>query len=63
MTRLDENRGKLQLARKANVDITAVSNLAIWGNHSATQYPDFYNAKDQRQAGDGHDQRRSVVAE
>jgi malate dehydrogenase len=45
MTRLDENRGKLQLARKANVDIAAVSNLGIWGNHSATQYPDFYNAK------------------
>lgn len=45
MTRLDENRAKLQLARKANVDVTTVSNLAIWGNHSATQYPDFYNAK------------------
>jgi len=44
MTRLDENRAKSQLARKASVDITAVSNLAIWGNHSATQYPDFYNA-------------------
>jgi len=45
MTRLDENRAKSQLARKANVDVTAVSNLGIWGNHSATQYPDFYNAK------------------
>src|SRR3954465_14786873 len=45
MTRLDENRAKSQLAKKAGVDITAVSNLAIWGNHSATQYPDFYNAK------------------
>lgn len=45
MTRLDENRGKSQLAKKAGVDVTAVSNLAIWGNHSATQYPDFYNAK------------------
>lgn len=45
MTRLDENRGKAQLAKKAGVDITAVSNLAIWGNHSATQYPDFYNAR------------------
>ncbi len=45
MTRLDENRAKLQLARKANVAVEAVSNLAIWGNHSATQYPDFYNAK------------------
>ncbi|HWI58832.1 MAG TPA: malate dehydrogenase [Bacillota bacterium] len=45
MTRLDENRAKSQLAKKAGVDITAVSNVAIWGNHSATQYPDFYNAK------------------
>ena len=45
MTRLDENRAKLQLARKANVAVEAVSNLVIWGNHSATQYPDFYNAK------------------
>jgi malate dehydrogenase len=45
MTRLDENRAKAQLARKAGTDITAVSNVAVWGNHSATQYPDFYNAK------------------
>src|SRR5213595_3695133 len=45
MTRLDENRAKAQLARKAGVDITAVTNVAIWGNHSATQYPDFYNTK------------------
>ena len=45
MTRLDENRAKAQLAKKAGVDVTAVSNVAIWGNHSATQYPDFYNAR------------------
>ena len=45
MTRLDENRAKHQLAAKAGLDVTAVSNLAIWGNHSATQYPDFFNAK------------------
>jgi len=45
MTRLDENRAKAQLAKKAGVDFTAVTNLAVWGNHSATQYPDFYNAK------------------
>tara|TARA_Y100001934_G_scaffold282100_2_gene394400 strand:- start:227 stop:1216 length:990 start_codon:yes stop_codon:yes gene_type:complete len=45
MTRLDENRAKSQLAQKAAVDVTEVSNLTIWGNHSATQYPDFYNAK------------------
>lgn len=45
MTRLDENRAKSQLAKKAGVDVTSVTNLVIWGNHSATQYPDFYNAK------------------
>ena len=45
MTRLDENRAKAQLAQKAGVDITAVSNMTIWGNHSSTQYPDFYNAR------------------
>jgi malate dehydrogenase len=45
MTRLDENRAKSQLARKAEVDVTAVTNVTIWGNHSSTQYPDFYNAK------------------
>lgn len=44
MTRLDENRAKAQLATKAGVDVTSVTNMAIWGNHSATQYPDFYNA-------------------
>jgi malate dehydrogenase len=45
MTRLDENRAKSQLGRKAGVEVTAVSNMTIWGNHSATQYPDFYNAR------------------
>lgn len=45
MTRLDENRAKSQLAQKAKVDTTAVTNVTIWGNHSSTQYPDFYNAK------------------
>jgi len=45
MTRLDENRAKAQLAQKAGADITNVTNMTIWGNHSATQYPDFYNAK------------------
>jgi malate dehydrogenase len=45
MTRLDENRAKSQLAQRAGVDVTQVSNVAIWGNHSATQYPDFYNAR------------------
>src|SRR3982074_3224849 len=45
MTRLDENRAKAQLAHKAGVAVTKVTNMTIWGNHSATQYPDFYNAK------------------
>jgi malate dehydrogenase len=50
MTRLDENRAKAQLAHKAGVEVTAVTNMTIWGNHSATQYPDFYNAKINRRA-------------
>jgi malate dehydrogenase len=45
MTRLDENRAKSQLAVKAGTHVSSVSNLAIWGNHSSTQYPDFYNTK------------------
>ena len=45
MTRLDENRAKSQLAKRAGVDVTAITNVTIWGNHSATQYPDFYNAR------------------
>jgi malate dehydrogenase len=45
MTRLDENRAKTQLAKKAGVEVDSVTNLAIWGNHSATQFPDFANAK------------------
>src|ERR1700746_1255627 len=45
MTRLDENRARAQLARKAGVEIIRVTNMTIWGNHSSTQYPDFYNAK------------------
>src|SRR6266487_5303064 len=45
MTRLDENRARAQLAHKAGVEITQVTNMTIWGNHSATQYPDFYNAR------------------
>ena len=45
MTRLDENRAKSQLAKKAGVDVTEVSRLGVWGNHSATQYPDFTNAR------------------
>ena len=45
MTRLDENRAKSQLADKAGCHNSDVTNLCIWGNHSATQYPDYTNAK------------------
>src|SRR5579864_9151513 len=45
MTRLDENRARSQLAQKANVPVAAISNVAIWGNHSTTQYPDARNAR------------------
>jgi malate dehydrogenase len=45
MTRLDENRAKGQLAKQAGVPVSSVTNLAIWGNHSATQFPDFANAR------------------
>ncbi len=44
MTRLDQNRAETQLAKKAGVPVEDVKNLAIWGNHSATQFPDFANA-------------------
>jgi malate dehydrogenase len=44
MTRLDENRAKGQLAAKAGVQVAEVSNLAVWGNHSATQFPDYGHA-------------------
>ncbi|MFI3243969.1 MAG: malate dehydrogenase [Akkermansia sp.] len=45
MTMLDELRAKSQLAAKAGVHSSAVTNMCIWGNHSATQYPDYTNAK------------------
>jgi malate dehydrogenase len=45
MTRLDENRAKTQLALKADAHWREVSNMAIWGNHSSTLYPDFLNAR------------------
>jgi malate dehydrogenase len=45
MTRLDENRAVSQLAIKAGRPVASVTGMAIWGNHSATQFPDFYHAK------------------
>ncbi|MBZ0165854.1 MAG: malate dehydrogenase [Candidatus Omnitrophica bacterium] len=44
MTMLDQNRAYAQIAAKAGVPVTAVNNIAIWGNHSATQFPDIYHA-------------------
>jgi malate dehydrogenase len=44
MTRLDQNRARSALARRAGVPVTDVKNVAIWGNHSNTQFPDFANA-------------------
>ena len=45
LSKLDENRARAQLAHKAGVSIRSVTNMTIWGTHSSTQYPDFYNAK------------------
>lgn len=45
MSRLDENRAKTQLAQKAGVHVSKVERMIIWGNHSSTQYPDFFNAR------------------
>jgi malate dehydrogenase len=44
MTRLDQNRAETQIAKKAGTGVAGVKNLAIWGNHSSTQFPDFTNA-------------------
>jgi malate dehydrogenase len=45
MTRLDHNRALAQVAAKAEVPVSDVTNMTIWGNHSATQYPDLFNAQ------------------
>ncbi|ANC31044.1 malate dehydrogenase [Isoptericola dokdonensis] len=45
MTRLDHNRALSQVAHKAGVPVSEVRRLAIWGNHSATQYPDLFHAE------------------
>jgi malate dehydrogenase len=45
MMRLDENRAKSQLAKRADVPTRTVTNLAVWGNHSTTQFPDFFHAR------------------
>jgi len=45
MTRLDENRAQQQLAIKAGTQVSQVTNMTVWGNHSSTMYPDAYNAR------------------
>jgi len=45
MTRLDHNRAKAQLATKVGVTVNDITNMTIWGNHSATQYPDLFHCK------------------
>ena len=45
MTRLDQNRAMTQLAKKAGAPVGDVTNLAVWGNHSPSMYPDVFNAK------------------
>ena len=45
MTRLDHNRAMTQIAQKTGKDVTEVTKMTIWGNHSATQYPDLFNAE------------------
>jgi malate dehydrogenase len=45
MVRLDHNRAIAQLAKKTGADVSEISNMTIWGNHSTTQYPDLVNAK------------------
>jgi malate dehydrogenase len=53
MTRLDQNRAKAQLAKKSGHPVSDVTNMTIWGNHSATQYADVFRAKiDGRPAGE-----------
>jgi len=64
MTRLDENRARAQLAHKGGVGIGSVTNMTIWGNHSSTQYPDFYNARiDGRPANDVIDDEKWLKEE
>jgi len=50
MTRLDENRARTQLAQKAGVPVAEVTELCVWGNHSPTMFPDFFNAKISRKS-------------
>ena len=51
MTRLDHNRAIAQVAKKLGVPITDVTSMTIWGNHSATQYPDLFHTDGRRPVG------------
>jgi len=57
MTRLDENRARAQLAHKAGVESPRVTNMTIWGNHSATRVSGFLQCEDRQQAGRRSDRR------
>ena len=48
MTRLDHNRAVAQLAEKTGAAVSDITNMAVWGNHSPTMYPDLFNAKVKR---------------
>ena len=61
MTMLDELRARTQLAKKAGVDVKQVSQMAIWGNHSATQFPGFRARKDRRPPGERGDPRLAMA--
>ena len=51
LTRLDHNRAKAQIAKRAGVSVEAIKNVCIWGNHSATQYPDVFNGTVTKEGG------------
>ena len=60
MTRLDHNRAIAQLAQKTGAEVSEITNMAIWGNHSPTMYPDLFNAKVNGRARVGRGRRRGV---
>ena len=63
MTRLDHNRAIAQLAQKTGAAVSEITNMAIWGNHSPTMYPDLFNAKVKRRARLGRGGRRDLGRE
>ena len=61
MTRLDHNRAVAQLAQKTGAAVSEITNMAVWGNHSPTMYPDLFNAKVRGERGVGRGRRRGVA--